>query len=82
MKRKRKVWYEIRVKDMWWGGKNIGWIKSEDLSNTNYKSVCSSRTLRTAQKAFSCMANLPSRSVLTRWYYKKGIRYCQDFIKN
>ena len=79
MKHRRKLWYEIRVPDMWWCGRRLGWIK--DLSSVDYIEASSLRTVLTSRKAFRYTASLPIGTIITRWFIRNGVGYTQDFKK-
>jgi hypothetical protein len=80
MKRKRKIWYEVCAKGMWWCGRKLGWVTN--LENVEYVYASSSRHFKTVSRALKHMSCLPSGSILSRYYYKSGKRYVIDFIKN
>ncbi|NOR27533.1 MAG: hypothetical protein GQ540_03275 [Lutibacter sp.] len=81
MKRKNKIGYSITVPNNWWCGKKLGWVENEDLEKLDYKRASSCRGMKTFKKSLSHTSNLPSGTKISRFYYKKGIRYCSDFIK-
>lgn len=73
MRRKRRVWYEVtRSGNLWLYDKDVGW---------NSKFGGSHRYFNTAHRAFNHAETLPLGSVVIKWYYKKGTRYIQEFIK-
>lgn len=82
MRRKRKVWYQISSPDLWWCGKKIGWVKTEDLFDTDYKYASTSRTMLSAKRAFSHASTLPKGTTVSRWFIKKGKRFLEEFEYN
>lgn len=77
MKRKRRVWYEVSTKDMYWGGKKIGWV---DNPYSPYNGYAFPRSFNKANKAFSHAITLPAKTIVTKWCIKNGIKFATDYI--
>lgn len=78
-KRKRKVFYEVSIPDMWWCGKEFGWVK--ELGTVPYKWASSCRRFRTAKRATAHATAAPSGTTLLQWSFKRGKRRLKEYTK-
>lgn len=79
MKRKRRVFYHVSVPGMWWMPEIRRWIVDPP---PEYRILSSSRRLHTARRAFNYAAACPEGTVVTKFFYKGGKRYCLDFVRS
>lgn len=83
MRRRRKVRYDVTD---WFGdAPHLWWQRGRWVADTKGKGGCTHAhawTLRQALRIARAAIAQGGKPLITRWFYKKGVRCCQDFKVN
>lgn len=82
MKLKRKGWYDVTCfnQGVMYEYKRRKWLKYEDIKGCS-TSHAQFNTFRRARKnALALHTKLGCQVILTHWYYRKGVRYCEGWV--
>lgn len=69
------------VPGKWWSNKESRWVSDFAMKRLECGYISSCRTMYKFKKAINHINTLEPGSVLTKIYYKHGVRYCRDFVR-
>lgn len=82
MKRKHKVWYDVTCfnQGIMYEFKRRKWLGYDEIKGCSSSHASFKTFKRAKQNAIALSKKVKGKIILMRWCYKKGVRYCQEWV--